>query len=106
MSRSRKGLVAIAIAAVIVIGAVTLRLLPVLAGPALPAGASRLHIFTERPTINLGCMTALLAPVRVATSGDELILVSVASGSTINVVWPSGFAAWRLGGISVVADPW
>jgi hypothetical protein len=42
----------------------------------------------------------------VATSGDELILVSVASGDTMRVVWPSGFAAWRVGGRSVVADPW
>src|SRR6185369_1267464 len=68
--------------------------------------ATRLHIATERPNINLGCATALLAPVRVATSGDELTLVSVESGSTIDVVWPSGFGAWRVGGTSVVADPW
>jgi ABC-type amino acid transport substrate-binding protein len=51
-------------------------------------------------------MTALLAPVRVATSGDDLVLVSVASGDTVRVVWPSGFAAWRAAGRSVVADPW
>jgi hypothetical protein len=24
----------------------------------------------------------------------------------MRVVWPSGFAAWRVGGRSVVADPW
>jgi hypothetical protein len=51
-------------------------------------------------------MTALLTPVRVATAGDELILVSVGSGDTVRVVWPSGFAAWRVGGRVVVADPW
>jgi hypothetical protein len=51
-------------------------------------------------------MTALLGPVRVTTSGDELVLVSVASGDTVRVAWPSGFAAWRVGGRSVVADPW
>ena len=74
-------------------------------GPALPTGATRLHIATE-PNPSFSCMAALLAPVGVATSGDELILVSVASGETVKVVWPSGFAAWLVGGRSVVADPW
>jgi hypothetical protein len=106
MSRRRKVLIAIATAGVIALGAVAFRVLPLFTGPALPDGATRLHIATERPNINLGCATALLAPVRVATSGDELTLVSVESGSTISVVWPSGFGAWRVGGISVVADPW
>ena len=106
MSRRRKALVAVVTAGVIVLGAVTFRVLPLFTGPALPAGATRLHIATERPNLSLGCATALLAPVRVATSGEELILVSVASGGPINVVWPSGFAAWKAGGTSVVADPW
>ena len=47
-----------------------------------------------------------LSPVRVATSGDELILVSMDSSDTLRVVWPSGFAAWRVGGRAVLADPW
>jgi hypothetical protein len=106
MSRRRKVLTAIVAAGVIVLGAVTFRVLPVFTGPALPAGAARLRITTERPNLSLGCAAALLLPVRVATSGEELVLVSVASGSTISVVWPSGFAAWRIGGTSVVADPW
>ena len=42
----------------------------------------------------------------MSTSGDELILVSVESGDTLNVVWPSGFAAWRVDGRAVLADPW
>jgi len=91
---------------VIVLAAVGLRVLPLFTGPALPAGATRLHITTERPNLSGSCMAALLAPVRVATSGDELILVSVLSDDTVRVVWPSGFAAWRVGGRSVLADPW
>ena len=75
-------------------------------GSALPAGATLLHITTQPPNLTVGCMTALLGPVRVATSGDELVLVSAASGDTVRVAWPSGFAAWRVGGRSVVADPW
>lgn len=106
MSGRRKALIALAAVGVIVLGAIALRLLPLVTGPALPAGATRLHISTESPNLNLGCATAMLAPVRVATSGDELILVSVASGDTMKVVWPSGFAAWRVGGRAVVADPW
>jgi len=106
MSRRRKVLIAIAAAGVLVLGAVGLRVLPLFTGPALPAGATRLHITTETPHLSFGCAAAGLSPVRVATSGDELILVSVDSGDTVRVVWPSGFAAWRVGGRSVLADPW
>ncbi len=106
MSGRRKVLVAIAAAGLIVLGSVALWVLPLFTGPALPAGATRLQIATQGPSLSLGCATALLAPVRVATSGDELVLVSVASGDTVRVVWPSGFAAWRVDGRSVVADPW
>ena len=106
MSRRRKAIISIAAAGVLVLGAVGLRVLPLFTGPALPAGATRLHITTESPNLSGACAAALLAPVRVATSGDELILVSVASGDTVRVVWPSGFAAWRVGGRSVLVDPW
>ncbi len=106
MSRRRKVFIAIAAAGVLVLGAAALRVLPLFTGPALPAGATRLHITTESPHLSFGCAAALLAPVRVATSGDELMLVSVESGDTVRVVWPSGFAAWRLGGRAVLADPW
>lgn len=106
MSRRRKVFIAITAAAVIVLGAASLRVLPLFTGPALPADDTRLLITTEGPNLSLSCMAALLAPVHVATSGDELILVSVASGDAVRVVWPSGFAAWRVGGRSVVADPW
>ncbi len=90
----------------IVLGVVALRVLPLFTGPALPEGATRLHITTEGPHLSFGCAAALLSPARVATSGDELILVWVESGDTVRVVWPSGFAAWRVGGRAVLADPW
>jgi hypothetical protein len=106
MSRSRQAFIAFAAVGVIVIAVVALRVAPLFTGPALPAGATRLHISTERPNLSFGCAAALLAPVRVAISGDELVLVSVGSGDTARVVWPSGFAAWRVGGRSVIADPW
>ncbi len=46
----------------------------------------------------MGCQTALLLPVRVATGQNDLILVSVQTGQPTRVVWPAGFAAWRSGG--------
>ena len=106
MSRRRKALIVIAAVGVIVLGVVALRVLPVFTGPALPEGATRLHIATAGPHLSFGCAAALLSPARVATSGDELILVAVESGDTIGVVWPSGFGAWRVGGRAVLADPW
>lgn len=106
MSRRRKALTAVVAVVLITIGAVGLRLLPIVTGPALPASATRLHIVTEQPRIALGCMTALLLPVRIATSGDDLVLINVESGDAVDVVWPSGFAAWRENGQAVLADPW
>ena len=106
MSRRRKVLIAIAALGVILLGTSVLIIRPLFTGSALPAGATLLHITTQPPSLTVGCMTALLGPVRVATSGDELVLVSAASGDTVRVAWPSGFAAWRVGGRSVVADPW
>lgn len=105
MPRRRRALIAIAAVGVVVLGVVALRVLPVFTGPALPAGATRLHLTTESPNVSPGCATALLAPVRVATAGDELVLVSIESGEAMRVVWPSGFAAWQVDGRSVVADP-
>ena len=106
MSRRRKVLVAIAAGGAIVLGAVALMVLPLFTGPALSVGATRLHVTTESPNLSFGCMAALLSPVRVATSGDELVLISVGSGNTVRVVWPSGFGAWWVGGRAVLADPW
>lgn len=86
--------------------AVVWRVLPIFTGPSLPAGATRLHIVTEHPNLTFGCAAALLSPVRVASSGDDLILASAESGEPIPVVWPAGFGAWSDAGRAVVADPW
>jgi hypothetical protein len=97
---------AVAAAGLLVLAIVALRVAPLFTGPALPVGASRLHIATRPPNLSLGCAAALLMPARVSTSGDELVLESVASGDTVKVVWPAGFSAWRVDGRAVVADPW
>jgi hypothetical protein len=105
MSRSRKMLVTVVVAVAILVGLAGVRMLPLLT-PGLPDGATRLDIATEAPHLSFGCAAVLLAPARISTSGDELILVSVDSGEPMAVVWPSGFAAWRIDGRAVLADPW
>lgn len=76
------------------------RVSPMWPGPGLPAHATRLHIETEPLHLipALGCPTALLGPVRVATAGEDLIVVSIDTGDPVRVLWPSGWAAWRLSG--------
>jgi predicted amidohydrolase len=106
MSRRKTVVRTIAIAGIVVLAVVALRVAPLFTGPALPEGASRLQIATASPNVSLGCAAAALSPVRISTSGDELVLVSVESGQPVRVVWPAGFAAWRIDGRSVVADPW
>lgn len=106
MSRRRKALTTVAVAGVLVLVVLALRIAPLFIGPALPGGAERLHIATAPPNISLGCAAAALVPVRVSTSGDELVVVSIASGDTVLVVWPAGFGAWRIDGRAVLADPW
>ncbi len=106
MTRRRKVLLSIAAVGVVVLFTAAWRILPVFTGPALPAGASRLNIATERPNATAGCPAALLVPARVTTSGDDLVLVALDTGETVPVVWPAGFSAWRMDGRAVVADPW
>jgi hypothetical protein len=106
MSRRSKVLLPIAIVFALVLGIGMLRLLTLFTGPLLPAGATRLHVATQPVNFSMGCPTGLLSPARVAMSGDELILINVESGQTVQVVWPSGFAAWRHDGRAVISDPW
>jgi hypothetical protein len=106
VSRRRKILLTISTAGLIVVAAVAILVLPLFVGPELPAGATRLRIATAGSPLTFGCAAALLSPVRVAESGDKLVLLYVEAGAEAKVVWPSGFAAWRLAGRSVVADPW
>jgi hypothetical protein len=102
----RKASTAVGVIGLVLLAVVALRVAPLFTGPALPVGANRLQLATASPNVSLGCATAALAPTRVSTSGDELVLVSVESGQPVRVVWPAGFAAWRIDGRSVVSDPW
>jgi hypothetical protein len=85
---------------VLVLGAAILRLSPLWPGPSEPAGATRLGMMTAAPHVvpNMGCPAALLTPAVVATVRDDLVLLSVDSGELVPVVWPSGWAAWRIDG--------
>ena len=105
MSRRRKALIAIAAMGVVGLALLAVRVAPLFTGPAVPAGAERLHITTAAPNLNMGCAAALLSPVRVSTDDGALVLVSVESGEMVRVVWPAGFGAWRIGGQAVIADP-
>lgn len=100
MTRRRKRLSAILAGGILLLAAATFRLSPLWPGPALPAGATRLHIATVAPHLipTFACQTAALVPARVATAGDELILLSEADKELVRVVWPSGWAAWRVDG--------
>ena len=102
----RTVVITIIAAGLVILAAVALSLAPLWIGPALPAGSARLNFATATPSLFLACPTALLAPVRVASSDDDLVLVSVASGEPLPVVWPGGFAAWRIDGRAVLAGPY
>jgi hypothetical protein len=96
----RRRLVAILAVGVVLLTALAFRLSPMWPGPMLPSGATRLHIVTEPPHLvpAFGCVAAALAPARISVVGDELVLRSVAADTPLRVVWPSGWAAWRLNG--------
>ncbi len=100
MVRRRRPLIIATVGIVILLAAAALRLSPLWPGPALPEGATRLHIVTAAPHLvpTFACPLALLGPVRVASSDDDLTVLSVASGEPVQVVWPSGWAAWRVNG--------
>ena len=106
MTRRRKALVALSALGLVVVAALAAWIMPMIFGPAVPAGATRLSITTEAPGLTLGCPAALLAPVRVSTDGDALVLVNVDFGELVPVVWPAGFGAWRQDGRAAVVEPW
>lgn len=99
LTARRRSLVVFAVVILILVGGL-LRFSPLWPGPSLPAGATPLVLDTEPAHLipTLGCETALLMPARIAVEGDELVLVPEAGGNYERVVWPSGWAAWRLGG--------
>lgn len=96
----KRSVVAVVVLVAVLVLAVAARLSPAWPGPGLPPGATRVHIATEEPHLlpAFGCPLALLAPVRVATSGDDLVVVSMLSGEVVPIVWPSGWVAWRVDG--------
>lgn len=98
--------VSIGVLLAITFAAAVLVLVPIVTGPALPPGATRLHIVTRSPSLEFACPLALLAPVRITTDGDALVLENVAEGTPVAVTWPSGFAAWRLDGRAVLSGPY
>lgn len=102
----RKLGIAIGVMLAITFATAVLILVPNFTGPALPPGATRLQIATERPSFQLACAAAALVPVRIATDGDALVLETVATGERVAVVWPSGFAAWRIDGRAELAGPY
>jgi hypothetical protein len=104
-SHRRWGLAVMVIAIVLFVVA-ALRISPLWSGPALPDGATRLTISTAAPHLmpTFGCATALLGPVRVTTEGDDMVFVTAESGEPVGIVWPSGWAAWRLDGNGELVD--
>ena len=102
----RTALVTTAAAALVIVMAGVVALVPLWTGPGLPPGATRLHIAVGSSGIPFGCTAALLLPVRIASTADELIVLSVASGDPVPVVWPGGFAAWRLDGLAELVGPY
>lgn len=102
--RKRRFIATVAGALVIILVAV-FRLSPLWPGPALPDGATRLHLVTQAPHLvpTVGCQTALLGPVRITSSGEELAVLSAATGEPARVVWPSGWAAWLINGRAELA---
>lgn len=89
------------IAIVLLLGAAGLaRLSPMWPGPSLPAGATPLTLATETGHLlpTTGCPLASLGPARIAVADGALVLVPESGGDPIAVVWPTGWAAWRLDG--------
>ena len=100
MSRRRGPVIALLLLGVAVVAVLIVRISPLWPGPITPADATPLRIATEAPHLipTMGCALALLAPARIATDGDRLVLVSPETGQRIAVVWPSGWTAWRRDG--------
>lgn len=104
-SHKRWGL-AVMVISVTLLAVAALRISPLWTGPALPDGATRLTLSTAEPHLipTFGCATALLGPVRVTTTDDDMIFLTAETGEPVGIVWPSGWAAWRLDGRGELVD--
>jgi hypothetical protein len=100
--RIRRWILGSVVVLVVALALAVWRISPMSPGPTTPAGATPLHIATEPAHLipNLGCPSALLAPVRLQVAGDDLITISLNTGDPVSVVWPSGWVAWRLHGLA------
>ncbi|MHB8961475.1 MAG: hypothetical protein ACYDAN_17855 [Candidatus Limnocylindrales bacterium] len=100
MLRRHRRLVAGVVVVVLLVAVGLVRLSPMWPGPSLPQGATPLVLATEPAHLlpTMGCQAALLAPARVAVAGNVLVLVPGTGGEPEQVVWPTGWAAWRLAG--------
>lgn len=106
MRLGRRGVVAVVIVTWLAVLVFLVSLTPLWPGPNPPAGSTRLAIRTAEPHLipTLGCPAALLAPVRITSTSDKMVFVSVEGGAAVSVVWPAGWAAWRgADGIAVLA---
>lgn len=94
-----RALAAITVVLLLAVGGLA-RLSPMWPGPSLPSGATALALATEPAHLlpTFGCPTALLAPAGIAVVSNSLVLVPKAGGDPVKVVWPTGWAAWRLDG--------
>ena len=106
MLRQHPRALAVLVIALLMVGGGLFRLSPLWPGPALPAGATKLALATEPAHLipAFGCQTALLLPARIAVQHNALVLVPEAGGEPIEVVWPSGWAAWRRDGRAELVD--
>ena len=95
-------MVAVVVAVVLVGTAGLFRLSGFYPGPALPAGATALALGTKPagPLPGYCPGGSVVPPARIAVSGAALVLVPEAGGEPLNVGFPHGWAAWRIGGVA------
>ena len=94
--------VAVVVAVVLMGTAGLFRLSGFYPGPALPAGATALALGTKPagPLPGYCPGGSVVPPARIAVSGAALVLVPEAGGEPLNVGFPHGWAAWRIGGVA------
>jgi hypothetical protein len=68
--------------------------------PVLPSGAIPLALATDPESLlpTRACPAMVMDPARIGVLDDAVVLLAVPSGERMKVVWPAGWAAWRLDG--------
>ena len=100
----RRPLVVLFLAAAVLLAGLVATLSPLWPGPATPDGATPLRLQTAASHLipNLDCPTAALAPAKIATDGDALILVARRNCSLM--ACSPRWAAWRRDGKAELVD--